>query len=63
MQSVRVPDNTATAVQRLWIKPAQVGDWDMQVYGPNGGLLDGSGNSHGQVEFIALLNPVAGCAD
>jgi PKD repeat protein len=42
------------------LTPAAVGDWDMQVYGPSGNLVDGSGNSPGQSELVVLINPPAG---
>jgi hypothetical protein len=42
------------------LQPAAVGDWDMQVYGPAGNLVDGSGNSPGQAELVVLINPPAG---
>jgi|GEM_PF-2240562 len=42
------------------LQPALLGDWDMQVYGPAGNLLDGSGNSPGQTELVVLLNPPSG---
>src|SRR4051812_17154971 len=42
------------------LQPALAGDWDMQVYGPAGQLVDGSGNSPGQMEIVTLVNPPAG---
>jgi hypothetical protein len=42
------------------LQPELVGDWDMQVYGPAGNLVDGSGNSPGQQELVVLINPPAG---
>ncbi len=44
----------------LEIKLQPQGDWDMQVYGPNGNLLDGSGNGPGALEIVTLINPAAG---
>src|SRR3954468_22270420 len=44
----------------LQIKLQPQGDWDMQVYGPNGNLLDGSGNSPGVMELVVLINPPSG---
>ncbi|HSQ24393.1 MAG TPA: hypothetical protein VLN44_08285, partial [Pyrinomonadaceae bacterium] len=44
----------------LEIKLQPQGDWDMQVYGPNGNLVDGSGNSPGVVELVTLINPPSG---
>jgi len=32
----------------------------MQVYGPSGNLVDGSGNSPGQQELVVLINPPGG---
>jgi hypothetical protein len=43
---------------RIKLKPA--GDWDLSVYGPNGGLVGSSGNGPGQMEFVTLVNPPAG---
>ena len=44
----------------LEIKLQPQGDLDMQVYGPNGNLVDGSGNSPGVVELVTLINPLSG---
>jgi CARDB/Fibronectin type III domain/BNR repeat-like domain len=37
-----------------------VGDWDLYVYGPNGGLAGSSGNGPNQLEVVTLTNPAAG---
>ena len=42
------------------LQPELAGDWDMQVYGPTGALVDGSGNSPGQGELVVLMSPPAG---
>src|SRR5882724_11752171 len=42
------------------LQPELAGDWDMQVYGPSGNLVDGSGNSPGQQELVVLINPQGG---
>src|SRR2546421_388595 len=44
----------------LEIKLQPQGDWDMQVYGPDGRLLDGSGNGPGALELVTLINPATG---
>ena len=44
----------------LEIKLQPQGDWDMQFYGPNGTLVDGSGNSPGVTELVTLINPPSG---
>ncbi|MGZ8842772.1 MAG: hypothetical protein ACXW18_03865, partial [Pyrinomonadaceae bacterium] len=44
----------------LEVKLMPQGDWDMQIYGPNGNLLDGSGNSPGALEIVTLINPPSG---
>lgn len=44
----------------LEIRLQPQGDWDMQVFGPNGNLVDGSGNSPGVVELVTLINPPSG---
>jgi hypothetical protein len=36
------------------------GDWDLAVYGPDGGLAGSSGNGPNQAEIVTLTNPVAG---
>lgn len=36
------------------------GDWDLSVYGPDGGLLGSSGNGPTQPEIVTLTNPPAG---
>ncbi|MFL6212115.1 MAG: hypothetical protein ACJ74W_24940 [Pyrinomonadaceae bacterium] len=45
---------------QIKLQPALTGDWDMTVYGPAGNLVDGSGNSPGQLELVTLINPPAG---
>ena len=37
-----------------------VGDWDLYVFGPNGGLAGSSGNGPNQQEVVTLTNPGAG---
>jgi len=37
-----------------------VGDWDVEVYGPDGAYLKGSGNGTGAAEFVLLDAPAAG---
>jgi hypothetical protein len=37
-----------------------VGDWDLDVFAPNGGLAGSSGNAPGQLETVILSNPGAG---
>jgi len=54
------PPSAAFGPYLLEIKLQPQGDWDMQVYGPNGNLLDGSGNSPGALEIVTLINPAAG---
>ena len=36
------------------------GDWDLSVYGPDGGLIGSSGNGPAQPEIVTLTNPAAG---
>lgn len=36
------------------------GDWDLSVFGPDGGLVGSSGNGPNQAEIVTLTNPVAG---
>ncbi|HEV8383365.1 MAG TPA: Ig-like domain-containing protein [Candidatus Acidoferrales bacterium] len=42
------------------LQPALTGDWDLQVYGPDGSFITGSGNGPGGLERIVLSNPAAG---
>src|SRR6059058_1657630 len=35
-------------------------DYDLEVYGPDGGLVGNSGNAMGQAETVILTNPAAG---
>src|SRR4051812_9040314 len=52
-------DPPASAFQvRIALKP--YGDWDLAVYGPNGGLASSSGNGPNQLEMVTLTNPPAG---
>ena len=44
----------------LEIRLQPQGDWDMQIFGPGGNLIDGSGNSPGVVELVTLINPPSG---
>ncbi|HEX9093538.1 MAG TPA: CARDB domain-containing protein [Coriobacteriia bacterium] len=37
-----------------------VGDWDLYVFAPSGGLAGSSGNAPGQTETVTLTNPAAG---
>jgi hypothetical protein len=39
---------------------APSGDWDLTVWGPDGGLAGSSGNGPNQPEIVTLTNPVAG---
>src|SRR4029079_14341029 len=48
---------------RVKIVLAPSGDWDLAVYGPNGGLAGSSGNGLNQPEIVTLSNPVAGTYD
>lgn len=43
---------------RILLQPT--GDWDLAVYGPNGGLAGSSGNGPNQLEVVTLTNPPAG---
>jgi hypothetical protein len=36
------------------------GDWDLSVYGPDGGLVGSSGNGPNQAEIVTLTNPASG---
>jgi hypothetical protein len=42
------------------LQPFAAGDWDVQVWAPNGGLAASSGNAPGHLEIITLTNPPAG---
>jgi len=45
---------------QVQIKLQPVADWDLYVYGPNGGLAGSSGNGPNQLEVVTLTNPSAG---
>jgi hypothetical protein len=36
------------------------GDWDLSVFGPDGGLVGSSGNGPNQAEIVTLTNPASG---
>jgi hypothetical protein len=42
------------------IKLQPLGDWDLAVYGPDGGLAGSSGNAPNQTEVVILTNPAGG---
>src|SRR6266540_4187272 len=42
------------------IKLQPLGDWDLYVYAPDGGLANSSGNAPFQTEVVVLTNPGAG---
>ncbi len=42
------------------IKLQPLGDWDLYVFAPSGGLAGSSGNAPGQLETVTLTNPGAG---
>jgi hypothetical protein len=42
------------------LQPFAAGDWDLAVFGPDGGLAGHSGNAPGQLEVVTLTNPPAG---
>jgi len=42
------------------IKLQPLGDWDLYVYAPDGGLANSSGNAPFQTEVVILTNPSAG---
>jgi hypothetical protein len=56
-----VPPSTADGPYAVEITLLPVaGDWDLEVYGPDGGFVDGSGNAAGQKETVLLTNSPAG---
>lgn len=42
------------------VTPQLVDDYDLQVYGPDGSLVDDSGNAPGQPEAVLLIAPATG---
>ena len=44
----------------ITLQPFAAGDWDLAVWGPDGGLVGHSGNAPGQLEVVVLTNPTAG---
>src|SRR5215213_11299772 len=45
---------------RVTITLQPLGDWDLYVYAPDGGLANSSGNAPFQTEVVILTNPSAG---
>src|SRR4051794_31816105 len=58
LYKLTVQPSASSFMVRIKLKPA--GDWDLSVYGPNGGLVGTSGNAPGQMEFVTLPTPPAG---
>ena len=44
----------------IHLQPATVGDWDLEVYAPDGSFAKGSGNAAGVLEVTFLVNPGPG---
>ncbi|HKN53706.1 MAG TPA: hypothetical protein VJX66_14490 [Amycolatopsis sp.] len=44
---------------RITLQP-NIGDWDLEVYGPDGAFINGDGNSAGVLETVILPNNPAG---
>ena len=44
----------------IQLSPANGGDWDLEVYGPDGKLVDKSGQNPGVPETVVLNNPASG---
>ncbi len=42
------------------LQPTPGGDWDMEIYGPDGAFVGGSGAGAGGLERVVLTNPPAG---
>jgi hypothetical protein len=55
-----VPPASGTFQVKITIQPFAAGDWDLQVYAPDGTLAGSSGNAPSQAEFVTLSNPAAG---
>ncbi|MDX6450069.1 MAG: hypothetical protein QOH16_118 [Gaiellaceae bacterium] len=58
LYKLTVQPSTSSFMVRIKLKPA--GDWDLSVFGPDGGLVGSSGNGPNQMEFVTLVNPAAG---
>src|SRR4051812_41019487 len=58
LYKLTVQPSASSFMVRIKLKPA--GDWDLSVFGPDGGLVGSSGNGPGQMEFVTLVNPSAG---
>jgi hypothetical protein len=54
-----IPASFAFDVE-IALTPGPADDYDLEVYGPNGQLLDSSGNGPGTAERVVLHNPAAG---
>ncbi len=55
-----VPPSAEFGSYVIEIRLVPVGDWDLEVYGPDGAFVDGTGNFPGQQEVVVLDNPPAG---
>ena len=45
---------------KVEIQLEPLGDWDLEVYGPDGAFIDGDGQPPGLPELVVLSNPAAG---
>jgi hypothetical protein len=55
-----VPPASGSYQVKITIQPFGAGDWDLQVYAPNGTVVGSSGNAPSQAELVTLNNPTAG---
>lgn len=55
-----VPPAAAYGPYIVEIRLEPQGDWDMEIYNPNGAYRTGAGNGAGAAEVVTLFNPPAG---
>ena len=56
---VAPPSSFGPYVVTITLQP-NIGDWDLEVYGPDDKFVNGSGNSAGELETVILNNPAGG---
>ncbi|HEV8523853.1 MAG TPA: hypothetical protein VGQ71_05090, partial [Terriglobales bacterium] len=55
-----VPPASGSYIVKITIQPFGSGDWDLQVYAPDGTVAGNSGNAPSQAENVTLSNPASG---
>jgi hypothetical protein len=55
-----IPPASGSYAVKITIQPFATGDWDLQVFNPDGTLADDSGNGPSLAEEVTLVNPSSG---